>query len=516
MPSRLHASIHLGAHSLRMCVVEVRGRRTMKKLEDLSVPLLLGQETFTKGRIGHEMINETCNILSGYRDLLKSYNLEPEDVAAVATSAVREASNRDTFVDRVRHRTGIRLRIIAPIEETRLVHRLVRFMIGDRFRMTKGTTMILSIGGGGSQIIVFRDGEVVFSETRKVGTVRLREMLEKTGPGLTEDLDFFVTNVAQTFKILHNLKKVDTFVAINNSLWQSLPEVAEVRRYKGCFILQQKEIERALSRLELRSEDNWSQNVEMGVEESNNLAVALTQVQSFITIVDAKRVIVPEATFIDALLIDEVTGEREVDQIAFEKQVQSAALNLGRRYHFHEKHAQHVRDLAVKLFDDLEEYHGLPRRSRLYLAVAALLHDIGWFVGAQGHHKHAAYLINSSEILGLDDDERNIVAQIARYHRKSAPTLVHPPFKALSRTERNTVTKLAAILRLADALDRDLTQSVKSLSVELGDEDVQLTLGLPTDKANNFALLNRSLDQKTSLFEETFGARIQLGYTLEF
>ena len=139
------------------------------------------------------------------------------------------------------------------------------------------------------------------------------------------------------------------------------------------------------------------------------------------------------------------------------------------RYHVDEAHARRVARLAIQLFDGLAAEHALKERDRLLLEVAALLHDIGLFVNLRGHHKHSLYLLQAAEIFGLSRDDMQLVGNIARYHRRGLPQKSHPSYSSLSRDERVRVNKLAAFLRLANALDAEHLQKVDE--VRIRDED---------------------------------------------
>lgn len=507
---RLHAVIHIGAHSIRMIVAERQARNDYRVLDHLQVPLLLGQDTFTRSAIGHSLIRDTIQSLRGFQQALASYG--NVNTTVIATSAVREATNRETFIDRVQQATGLRIEVIEPMEETRLIHRLVHHLVGDRFGMTKGTTMVLSLGGGGSQIIMFRDGQVVFSESRRVGTVRLRGMLGNDGQMLGEDLDLFVTNVAQTYGLLNDMGIIDTFVVVNNTLHDLLPQFVPVRQHRGAFTAPCKAIRELTARIGELTPMEIQRMLNLGNDDAEMMIVALMQVSAFLGITRSNRVVIPDATFIDAIVIDELIGEKAEDVRQFSMQVESAALHLGRKYRFHEAHALQVRMLAQQLFDQLADFHGMPVRSRLHLGVAALLHDIGWFVSAQSHHKHAAYIINNSEILGLDEEERQVVALVARYHRRSAPRITHPEFAALPPARRSDVLKLASLLRLADGLDRDLSQVVERLRTEVHDDAVLVEVTLPLRAHHAMTVLERAFASKAQLFVETFGTPVKIRF----
>jgi exopolyphosphatase/guanosine-5'-triphosphate,3'-diphosphate pyrophosphatase len=183
-----------------------------------------------------------------------------------------------------------------------------------------------------------------------------------------------------------------------------------------------------------------------------------------------------------------------------DQQLTKAALSLGRRYMFDEAHGLHVARLALSLFDQLQELHGLGPDDRRYLLAASILHDIGAFVDHKKHHKHSLYLISRSELPGLSANEMLMVANIARYHRKNIPRKHHPDFMRLSEEDRDRTTALSAILRIADALDRSHLQHVEGIRVIHGEKDVTLVLEGEGDR-----LLERwAVSRKTGLFSRTF------------
>ena len=177
----------------------------------------------------------------------------------------------------------------------------------------------------------------------------------------------------------------------------------------------------------------------------------------------ADRVVVPEASLRAGLLLDLAGASEGRGFEDLRVQVLASAAALGDKYRYDAAHARNVANLAVRLFDELRAEHGLQARDRLLLEVAALLHDIGIFVALNGHHKHSLYLLQSSEIFGLSHDDMAVVANVARYHRRSMPEKSHQSFMALDRERRVDVVKLAALLRVANALDADHLQKVLDL-----------------------------------------------------
>jgi exopolyphosphatase/guanosine-5'-triphosphate,3'-diphosphate pyrophosphatase len=181
-------------------------------------------------------------------------------------------------------------------------------------------------------------------------------------------------------------------------------------------------------------------------------------------------------------------------------------MDLGRKYRFDESHAVHVASLCASLFDQLQAVHRLDPRYRTMLYVAALLHEVGNVISTRSHHKHSMYLVMNSELFGLSSREMKIVALIARYHRRAMPRATHEVYGTLTRDHRIIVNKLAAILRVADALDRAHQQRISTVQCVLEDESVILT----SQELDNPTLERMALKDKDDLFQQVYGMRIEL------
>jgi exopolyphosphatase/guanosine-5'-triphosphate,3'-diphosphate pyrophosphatase len=188
----------------------------------------------------------------------------------------------------------------------------------------------------------------------------------------------------------------------------------------------------------------------------------------------------------------------------FERQVLSSAESLGTRYRIDREHGQHVSQLATRLFDELRDDHGLGDRERLLLKVAALLHDIGVYVSLRAHHKHSQYILAASQIFGLSNDETLMVSNIARYHRRGLPQQSHVPYVALDRQDRLIVNKLAALLRIANALDAEHAQKVRDLRIVRRDGPWLLEI----DGTGDLTMERLAATARADMFSETFGRQI--------
>jgi exopolyphosphatase/guanosine-5'-triphosphate,3'-diphosphate pyrophosphatase len=215
---------------------------------------------------------------------------------------------------------------------------------------------------------------------------------------------------------------------------------------------------------------------------------------------------VPEVSIREGLLISLSRDPSGRIQDEFCSQIIASAVNLGRKLNFDEQHALNVSTLATQLFDQLQADHGLNRHHRLLLEIAALLHDVGKFINESAHHKHSQYIVQNSDVFGLNSDDMRILSNVVRYHRKSLPTRTHISFMSLQREERLAVMKMAALLRVADALDTRHSSSIRAVSLERGDEE----LFIRCSNQGDLSAERHSIGLKGDLFEETFGLRVIL------
>ena len=240
--------------------------------------------------------------------------------------------------------------------------------------------------------------------------------------------------------------------------------------------------------------------------DAETLGPALLTYLQILKETQAQSIIVSNASIRAGILQDLAPIEPSNRLQRLSQQIVSAARGLGKKYHFDDQHAERVRSLSVRLFDALRTEQRMTDTHRLYLEVASLLHDIGLFISSRSHHKHSHYLIAASELFGLRKRELEIIANIARYHRRSLPQRSHIAYISLDRDERMIVSKLAAILRAANAIDKDHLQKVMELTISC--EGDQLILSVPN--ISDLAMGKMELASRSDFFTEVFGKKIIL------
>jgi exopolyphosphatase/guanosine-5'-triphosphate,3'-diphosphate pyrophosphatase len=495
----------MGASAIRLVVAELPPGSPPRILEEASRAVLLGKDAFTGGRLGAPTIEATLRALEGFRRIMDSYGVVR--YRAVATSAVREAVNRDTFLDRVRLRTGIDVEVIDGSEENRLSYVAVREALREHEALAGGDALLVEVGGGSADLSFLRRGEPVYSGTYALGAIRMRQSLASWHGSHDQRVRLFhrtVQNIVEDIRREMPLREAKHFLALGGDARFVAEQLSGDGDGSGVRAFPR---ERFLAFCEQTVAFDDEQLVEayrLPLSEVETLVPALLVYRELLLETQADTVVVPEATLRAGLLLDMVRADEGHGIEDLSRQVLASAAALGEKYRYDAPHARHVAALTVRLFDDLRVEHGLGVRERLLLEVAALLHDVGIFVNLRGHHKHTQYILSVSEIFGLSRDDMAVISNIARYHRRAAPNKSHLPYMALDSDARVVVNKLGAILRVANALDADHLQKVRDARV-LQEDDHWV---LEVDGGGDLTLERLAALARADLLTEVFGRKV--------
>jgi exopolyphosphatase/guanosine-5'-triphosphate,3'-diphosphate pyrophosphatase len=264
------------------------------------------------------------------------------------------------------------------------------------------------------------------------------------------------------------------------------------------------ELKALVKKLRGTSFEERIQNLRLRPDRADVIVPAAIVLQKIVQQAGVSEVVIPGIGLKDGVVLELMSQLRDEKKQLHREQVIESARRLGKKYFFDEKHGNTVAKLATQIFDQTKAFHSLDTEARLILEVAALLHDIGHYVNVSNHHKHGFYLIQSSPLIGLSQLQMDMVANLARYHRKSPPRMQHKPYEELAPKNRLTISKLAAILRLADALDHEHASTVENVEVEF--KRPRFTFRL---KGKGDMLLEKwALVNKRDLFESVFDANV--------
>lgn len=501
------AAIDIGSNAVRMVVAEVLPDGRISTLERLHRAVRLGQDSFRRGRLGNRSMRAAIAVLRDYRKVLELYNVE--QVRAVATSAVREAVNCDTFLDRIFMATRFNVEVIGTAEESRLTVSAVRQAVAGATDVNRDRTLIADVGGGSTLLILLEEGEIASSYTLRLGSIRLQEMF-LTGEELTDRSgDFLSPHIAKVVTGAEgsvSLKNIQSFVAVGGDVRFAAQKIGVPTESRDLYSVAASDFDRLVSECEYLSVEQTARKHGLPIADAETLTPALLIYRALLRRTKVDEMIVSRVSMRDGLLLDLARNVTDEEDAEIVEGVLHSATTLAEKYHVDPEHARDVAGLSLRLFDEFQADHGLDARERLLLHVAAILHEVGGYVAIPAHHKHSYYLIRYSEVFGLTPREMQIVAHIARYHRRSVPKPSHMDYMSLPREQRVLVSKLAAILRASDAISRGQVRNAQSLRFERqGDELIIVVPGV-----KNLILERKAIAGKGDMFEDIYGMRIRL------
>ena len=495
--------IDVGSNAIRFLAAEFSAPREYRVLAESREPVRLGHEVFLSGKLARGAMEAAVEAIAGFRAQMEGLGIA--HYRAVATSATRESRNGEEFVSRVRRETGIELEVITGSEEARLVYEAVKAQVP----FGRKKWLLVDLGGGSVEVSLVDGTAILWSESHTMGSVRLLEELAGSSeePGRFQRL---LEEYAATLRIPVIARQWNPagLIATGGNI-EALARLMGADTGRGrVATLPLADLRRVLAEL---SRLSYRQRVEqLGLREdrADVILPAAMVYERVATLAEAEAVLVPAVGLKDGLLVDLVDdlASHEAHEVRKEKQALAGAVALGKRYLFEEAHATHVAHLAGSLFDQLQKLHKLGAADRRMLLAAAVLHDVGIFIGHKKHHKHSLYIISQSEIPEFTPREIAIVANVARYHRKGVPAVHHEAFTGLDSEDRERVLKLASILRIADALDREHLQAVHGIKASLAKN--RLTLEL--ESTGDLLLERWALRRKAGLFADTFGLEVEV------
>ncbi len=504
------AVIDIGTSSIRMAIAEIDDHGGVRQLASLSQAVRLGSDTFARGYLDRSTIEECVRVLKSYRQVLQEHQISAADqIRVVATSAVREAKNRLSFIDRVYIATGLQIDPIDEAEENRVTYLGILPYLQAEPALSHAKTIVIEVGGGSTDCLVVRNGNVLLAHSYRLGSLRLRETLEaynapagKVRALMKNQIDRTVHQIREHISVGNG----DTeMIALGSDVRFATSQI--IRDWNSNFLARVPvvELEEFTNQVLQLTEDELVLKYHLSFPDAATLGPALLTYVELARAFQRVNLLVTNTNLRDGLLKEMAVKSAWTEE--FSNQIIRSAIDLGRRYDFAEAHARHVSHLAKLLFDELRDQHQLEQRYEVILAVSALLHEIGLYVSYQSHHKHAMYLIRHSELFGLSRKDLLLVALVARYYRRASPQPTHDGYASLERgDERVAVAKMAAILRIAVALDDSRSQRIENLRCRR--EENRLVISVP--KIEDLSLEQMALRQNGSLFEEIFGLQVLL------
>ena len=443
------AVIELGTSAIRMAIGETDGGSGVKTLDQLVRGVSLGKDTFTRGVFRRETLQQCINVLRSYRSKLSEYQCtSPANIRVVATSAVREARNRMAFLDRIYTATGFSVETIDDADISRETYLAMRPVLEANDELRDATTMLMEVGGGSTDVLLLQGPDILLAHSYRLGSLRLPEMLKLYSTArdqirslMTWQIERVLEQIRDVIPRNHSVK----LMALGGDLRFAAHDLQFDLAPASIVALPVKDLARLTRRLLSLTVDQIVRRHHVELSQAETLVPALLTNVLTAEMLNTAQVLVTSFNLRDALFESLLRStEWTADSCGL---VIRSAREFARRHGVDLEHAEHVARLSRQLYRSLQTEHGLDLRCETILYTACLLHEVGLFVSQSGYHKHSWYLISHGELFGLNALDHQLVALVARYHRRALPKPTHEPYARLSRDNRVILLRLAGILR---------------------------------------------------------------------
>lgn len=506
------AAIDVGTNSFHLVVVRLLGDGKFSVLAKEKVVVRLGESPAQIKHLSEEAMVRGVEAMRLFA-LVAARTRSP--IRAVATSAVREASNRDEFIGRVREATGIEIDVVSGFEEARLIY----LGILQALPVYNERIALFDIGGGSTEFLIGERGRIFYANSFKIGAIRMTQRFfpnERVTADELERCEVFLRG-----EIYHAAAEIRrsgaTRLVASSGTAQTFAAMALAARGEAVpeslngVIVATSEIESVVERVtRARSFAEREAIPAVDPRRADILVAGGVTLLAILKECGAAEMTISTYALREGIVLDTIHklgggghGMARLSDLRFE-----TVMRIGRMYNFDEPHGRHVADLALSIYDALEPLHMLDENSRELLEAAALLHDIGYYISHASHHKHSQYLIQHSEALGFTNEEIAVIANVARYHRKSHPKNRHPAFAVLRDVDRQRVRVLSAILRIADGLDRTHKQVVHSVETTFDERTISFRVHCREGAVPTFEMW--SSDRKKELMSEVFARGVSV------
>uniref|UniRef100_UPI003FEF832B Ppx/GppA phosphatase family protein n=3 Tax=Coprococcus sp. TaxID=2049024 RepID=UPI003FEF832B len=505
MAGKTFAAINVGSNEISMKICEITPRKGARELDTVKTIIELGSDTYNKGYIEENNLNKLCDTLLKFRRKMKEYDVS--DYRAYASSAVREAENASMIIERIKMCTDFDVQILSNSEQRFMNYKAFVATGMDVDVATHKNNALLDIGAGSLQISIFDRRNLVQTQNLPIGAVRIRDYMTRFGSD-TVDLETlmeeYASNAIIEFRNLFlNDKDIKSIIAIGdgiNNLKKVGPELSITNSIsREQFRILYKRV------VDIKPED-LAERYGIPYERATLMLPMAIIYQSFLDNSRAEEILTPNVIFCDGIIADymDKQGTFLMDK-NFDQDILASVNTIAKKYKVNRAHVQNVSDNALAIFDSIRKLHGLGKRERLQLQIAAILHNCGKFVNMKDVSLISYHIVMATEILGLSHKEREEIANAVYYNGFYLPSELRASGR-IGSADYMKVAKLTAILRLADVLDKSYKQKITNLRISLHDN----TLVIYTDTLEDITLEAGMFKTNNILFEKVYGVKAVL------
>ncbi|MUP44834.1 Ppx/GppA family phosphatase [Gramella sp. BOM4] len=508
-PTKRIAAIDLGTNSFHAVLVDIYADGSYRTIDKLKEMVILAEKGM-QHNLSEDAIQRGIDALKRIKFLCDSQGVE--EILAYATSAIREAKNGGDFIQRAIDETGIKARAIPGKKEAELIGYAVRHSV----HLEDELVLMADVGGGSVEFILGNKTDFLFLDSFKLGVARMAAQFVDKDPITKAEIQELQEHFSKTLQELSKLMKehsVKTIIGSSGTMENIAMMIANRNSISSSLTLN----ELVYHDDEFRpfydyfiKLDRKARLKEKGLEEKriDIINPGMVLLKFLIDEYNIQNVKISEGALRDGMILDYINKQKSnlSSATSFPEPRKRSIYELLRKTNWLEDHSRHVAQLALQIFDEFKKDLKLLNEDRELLEYATLLHDIGYYISHRKHHKHALYLIRHADLKGFTSEEIDLMANVARYHRRSTPKKRHKRYRKLSKPLKHRVKKLSAILRVADGLDRSHYQNVRELEIEKSSENINFyitCIGEPE-------LEIWGAMRKRELFEEVTGRKLEI------
>ena len=483
------AAIDIGSYEVSMKIFELSKKIGFRELNDVRYSLELGKGVYSNGKLDTQMLDVLCETLNDFKRMMQDFGVV--EYRACGTSALRELANPLIIVEQIYRRTGFKVEILSNAEQHFLGYKSIAAIERGFKKMIQKGTAILDVGGGSLQVSLFDKDALVTTQSLKMGSLRIRQRLqelEKTTIHYDKLVEEFIRNDLTNFQRLY-LKDRD----IKNVILMGdfITDMIFQEEMKDKIITRNEFMKRYEDTVD-KTEDVLAQEMEIDPEYASLVVPTMVVCRSFIDIFQAEALWAPGVSLLDGIAYDYAEKKKFIRSVHnFENDILVTSKNIAKRYSSSKSHIQGTMNLCLNIFDSMKKVHGMGKRDRLLIQIAALLHDCGKYI-SMGNVSECSYqIIMSTEIIGLSSLERKMIAYAVRYNTTAFVYYdeIQMLGAGIDRESYIKIAKMTAILRLANAMDRSHCQKVKGIKTVLKDRELQMVMDSSQDISLELGLL---------------------------
>lgn len=477
--NRVIASIDIGTNSFHMAIADVNSSEMLNILAREKEMVRLGSSSTDMKYLQSDAIDRGYACLKRFKGIADTYNAE---IYAIATSATREAENKDEFISLVKEDLGIEIEVVSGSEEARLIYLgvLHSLPVFDK------KTLVIDIGGGSTETIIGKEGTTNYVHSEKIGTIRLTRRFFDD-----EDFDSRAIDECREFikgqwsPILEKIKKegFEKTVFTSGTL-QNLVVMVHAKKHgliyenvNGLSATKEEVLDTINDVIKCKCNSDRAKLEGLDPKRSDIILAGSLIIELVLKELDINEVTVSAFALREGIIFDVLRKKKEIENYEELSSLRTQTIyNLCNHYSVDMKHSEYVKKISVNLFYSLQKLHNFTAYEREMLEAAALLHDVGYNISHDFHHKHSYYIIRHSIMPGFTNDESDLIANIARYHRKSLPKNKHTNYYFLSDKKKQIVKVLSGILRIAEGLDRRQIQIIDFVESHYTDNNIHVYL----------------------------------------